>query len=758
MRHLVITLASLGALGQADAQSLLEQRYEEFREQRTRRDETIWAQEKAAAHYERYFVRLWDEIRHARDTYEPFRRLAFGGLRVAPVELTRLGRDGRWHEPQLLGPEARYDLDQFHGLLEMLQREGYALQQCEWHHDDFRPGDDGQASSTVTMVLHVADAAGSNRFQLQGRLEVEWSDATDGHGNFVPRLIDVAELAISQWAGPPVFQERFTVSLDHESPMDDVLVYDLNGDGRSDFAYPSTNLVFFNEGDFRFRQETLCSEPPAIVFESVFADMTGDGHADYLCAGVTPRRFTAETKMRLFLYAGDGSGRFTRSPRRLGPKDLLFARPDCFAVGDVDADGDLDLWVAQYMAPYLNGQFPAPYYDANDGHPSYLLLNDGTGDMADATEAAGLARKRFRRTFRASFVDLEPDGDLDLVVVSDFAGVDVYTNDGTGRFTDVTASMVDDPSSFGMSHTFGDFDTDGRLDLYVTGMGSTTARRLERMGLGREDLPAFDEMRTRIGYGNRMYLGGGDGRFHQPAFRDDVARSGWAWGCTSLDFDSDGDPDLYVSNGNQSGRSAQDYCTTFWCHDIYTGSSRRDPALGLVFAEDLKLLGTGQISWNGYEHNHFFMNGRDAGFRNVAHLMGLALEADCRATVADDFDLDGRPDLLVVAFDRRHQFPRRVVKIFQNTWSESRNWIGVRLTGAPGVSPIGAGVVVVSPGGRQADAFVTGDSAKCQHAHLKHFGLGEHDRVEFIEIRWPGGAVQRLDEPAVNRYHDLAPP
>ena len=98
----------------------------------------------------------------------------------------------------------------------------------------------------------------------------------------------------------------------------------------------------------------------------------------------------------------------------------------------------------------------------------------------------------------------------------------------------VTASLVDDHSSFGMSHTFGDFDTDGRLDLYVTGMGSTTARRLQSMGLGRDDLPEFDAMRTRIGYGNRMYLGGDDGGFRQPPFKDDVARSGWAWGWATL--------------------------------------------------------------------------------------------------------------------------------------------------------------------------------------------------------------------------------
>ncbi|MHC5005905.1 MAG: ASPIC/UnbV domain-containing protein [Planctomycetota bacterium] len=69
----------------------------------------------------------------------------------------------------------------------------------------------------------------------------------------------------------------------------------------------------------------------------------------------------------------------------------------------------------------------------------------------------------------------------------------------------------------------------------------------------------------------------------------------------------------------------------------------------------------------------------------------------------------------------------------------------------------GTKVPVVHPGGRQVDAFVTGDSAKCQHAHLKHFGLGKQENLECLEIRRPDGQVQRLDSPGINRYHQLTP-
>ena len=103
-----------------------------------------------------------------------------------------------------------------------------------------------------------------------------------------------------------------------------------------------------------------------------------------------------------------------------------------------------------------------------------------------------------RRTFSASLVDLDEDRDLDLMVVADFSGMDVYLNDGGGKFTDATARLVDQRHGFGMSHTFGDWDGDGREDVYMVGMSSTTARRLDRLGLSRPGFEKYTEMRAPI--------------------------------------------------------------------------------------------------------------------------------------------------------------------------------------------------------------------------------------------------------------------
>jgi hypothetical protein len=462
--------------------------------------------------------------------------------------------------------------------------------------------------------------------------------------------------------------------------------------------------------------------------------------------------------MGVFLFRGDARGRFVTPGVRVAKLPLPLINPSSTTAGDIDGDGDLDVWITQYKDPYEQGSMPTPFHDANDAHPSYLLVNRGDGTFDDATESAGLAPKRFRRTFAASFVDLDGDYDLDLLVTSDFAGTDIYLNDGTGHFTDETNALLEETASFGMAHTFADYDQDGALDFYVIGMASTTMRRLNQMGLVREDQPGHLELRSRMGYGNRMYLARGKRAFRQPEYKDTVARSGWSWGTTSFDFDSDGDMDVYVANGHVSGKTTKDYCTRYWCHDIFVGDSQANPVIDSLFdktyssrfSEDTRL------SWDGYQKNHLFMNQSGEDFVNVAFLMNSALIEDSRAVISDDFDADGRPDILVRSTHKDSSTGRsyNVLHLLLNRWPIQNNWIGLQLRIEPGgPSTIGAVIRVRSNSGEQLAHVVTGDSYIAQHAPMKHFGLGSDTTVDSIEIRWPDGTVEVMESPAINTYH-----
>ena len=245
----------------------------------------------------------------------------------------------------------------------------------------------------------------------------------------------------------------------------------------------------------------------------------------------------------------------------------------------------------------------------------------------------------------------------------------------------------------------------------------------------------------------------------QSPHNDRVARTGWAWGSTAFDFDNDGDEDIYVGNGNISGKTAQDYCTHFWRHDIYEGNSRSNTALNLLFKQRMECLDT--ISWNGFEHNVLLMNDGTGMFSSVGWLMDVAHEYDSRAVLSEDLDADGWMDLIIVRMnwigDRQKTLD--YVNIIRNQMPRIKNWVGVRLhEHGPGKSPMGATVQVTYNGRSAVRHVVTGDSWRAQHSGQKHFGLGTAKMVDAIEVHWPNGQVSRLKQPAINQYHTIAPP
>ena len=761
-----LTLAVLSTLGVAgtlaacgwmeDPRAEAERRSQELAAERQVLDATVWAEERLAQQYEAIFVSLWDSLRQAENPFGVLAGFELGEIEIGEPSEPRESLDGIFTADLDRSPRT-LTRAQWITFLDQLQTRGFTLVQSEWHHASFDQAGIDHRVSTFNIVLHATNADDTERYEITGPIRVSWSDQQGSTGRYVPSSIDATGLSVAWRRGQPIFEEIELASFVLAGrDIVGVSAYDLNGDQLVDLVYAAQNAVLWNRGHGRFEQAELLDHPRPELYRGVFADFTGDGRADFLVAagleGPPPRQWG------LFLYEPDASGRFSSPSRSVtDPDAVTLVAPSSYAVGDVDGDGDLDVYVGQYKDPYRNGQFPDPYYDANDGHPAYLLVNDGDGRLVDGTERAGLTAKRFRRTYRSSFVDLDEDDDLDLLVVNDFAGIDVHFNDGEGRFADVTTSAVDVATNFGMSHTFADFNSDGRLDFYVAGMASTTARRLEGMGLTRSDMVDHTAKRMEIAYGNRMYLAGAPGTYRQPAFRDSVARSGWTWGVAALDVNNDSYPDIYAANGHLSGETAKDYCSVFWTHDIYAGSSE-DLGQMLVFAAQEEARALEGISWNGFEHNHLFLNLGGEDFVNVGFLMGVAMEEDSRVVIADDFDLDGRMDLVVSASGPPpHADALSTLRLFRNRGEYPNHWVGVRLRGVPGVSPLGSRITVVYADGQQAGTVVTGDSFMAQHPVVKHFGLGPRDAVDFVEVRWPNGQVTRLNEPAIDRYHTIAP-
>ncbi|MFT4691959.1 MAG: hypothetical protein ACI9OD_004186 [Limisphaerales bacterium] len=716
-------------------------------------DATLWADEVEAQRYEAPLIGLWDTLRASDNALEHLSKFPFDNLAIqkpGPATALLLNITRTESESNRL----RFTSVGFLEQLMALKNRGARLVQSEWHHSEFIPSKEGIPRSVFNVGLHLDFPQTGRRLAINGKLQIDWKSTTDTNAAPVAGDILFRDYTVLERQGSPAFKEVPLPFTQTPSAMP-ILVYDLDGDGLSEIISPPRNQILKNLGGMRFTSQPFGQLQPSganpFIFEKALphmtgtvGDFTGDGKPDVILA---------YRLLGAYLYEMKPDGSFG-APTQIFAGATNFLRPQTISSGDVNGDGRPDLWIAQYKEPYRMGNIPDPIFDANDGFPAFLLINKGDRKFEDQTEASGLAAKRNRRTYSGSLWDQDGDGDLDLLVVSDFSGIDMYENDGKGHFTDVTGKLVGERANFGMGHTFADFDRDQKLDFFVTGMSSTTARRLEALGLKRDEFPEVNELRMKMAFGNRMYLGGANQPFSEPGFKGSIARSGWAWGATVLDFGNDGFPDIYVANGHRSGQSCRDYCTRFWTHDIY---STAQPSALRVTEFQTEQAEWMDDSWNGFEKNFLYLNQNGTNFINAGFPLDAAFEYDSRSVIAADMDADGREDLLVLEAQNRggSDNDHDVLHLYRNEWQNNGSWIGLRLRPSPAGTEMGAIVKVKTLATTHLRTLVTGDSFNCQHPSIIHVGLGETASVQEVEIAWIGGKRTILKNPRLNQYHTV---
>jgi len=371
-------------------------------------------------------------------------------------------------------------------------------------------------------------------------------------------------------------------------------VVDLDQDGWEDFYVQERsgrNLYFHNQGDGTFVEEaaTLGLDFDGYTCSSLFVDLDNDGDQDAVIGG---------TLVRTRILENEGGVFHDRSGEWAATEDLPFLVSSLNAV-DYDNDGLLDIYVSTYGANFVNFSISAirkptkrnrgadkhllqylPQADfdilyaemqerAKDlrvdtnrpGPPNVLLHNLGDGRFEVAQGADVL--RIFYNCYQSTWSDIDGDGDLDVYCANDFAPNFLFRNEGDGHFSDATEELQLADIGFGMGVSFGDYDNDGRQDLYVTNMFSKAARRVVSFFV--EGGANFDPSLIAPGEGmNPVYqrLGEGNSLFHNdggtvpwskisgleaPAMT--VENGGWGWGAQFADFDNDGWLDIYAPDG-----------------------------------------------------------------------------------------------------------------------------------------------------------------------------------------------------------------
>lgn len=431
------------------------------------------------------------------------------------------------------------------------------------------------------------------------------------------------------------------------------------------------------------------------------------------------------------------------------------------ATGDVDGDGDTDLYLANF-------------------DPDVLLVNEGTR-FVDGTAAAGLGSTWWGTG--AAFGDADLDGDLDLYVANycrfdveappaggkrnEIEGVEIgwgpfgengqynagapdvyYTNDGRGRFSDATeaAGFAAAPAACSYAVVFSDVDLDGDQDVLVANdmepsqlflndgsgrfvedgvrrgfAGTADGKPTAAMGLMLADLDGDgdqDVLRSNFDFeANSLHLNDGKGRFRDVAGAlglADASMDRLGWGGGFFDADCDGALDLFVANGHVMPQAAQ-IGMSGWLMQSQLFEGRWGEAGTLAFVDATDRAGT-----------------------------DLGLPRSARGVAFCDADGDGDLDLAVTDLDE-------VVRLLENRTPRRGRWIAVALEGrAPNTDGYGARVRVHAGGRTRVREARTNDGLYSSSDPRLFFGLGPVEGVEWVEVEWPGGARSRVEGPALD--------
>ncbi len=483
---------------------------------------------------------------------------------------------------------------------------------------------------------------------------------------------------------------------------------DFDSDGDTDIMIPTRedrDLYFRNNGDGTFT-ETGEQVGFTLVTDGRSAaagDIDNDGDLDIYVA--------AHFETGHYLYINDGSGSFTEEAALRGAAiNVSLRHGRAVAFGDYDRDGYLDIFVAEWSEPRV------PM--GNTGPVSRLLRNRGAlqpGYFEDVTITAGVVQNSiagrragvFPHTPR--FTDLDRDGWPDLVLASDFSESRLYWNNGDGTFTDGTVASGYGTGNTDMGMDTVDIDGDGLLDIV------TTAIFFDGNGDGIAD-NHLD--------GNRLYLNNGDRTFTDVTDTAGIRNGYWGWGVVAFDFDNDADLDLFQANG-------------FFEVDC-------PPCQGEL---------PDGTDWNalyGNDPTLLFENLGNTTFAEVAAAYGIVNTEYSLGVIAFDYDDDGDLDLLQV---NRDTSPN----LYRNDTASDNDWLQVKLE-STGSAPDGVGAyVTVTPtgGGPSQTRELTGSGTWMTQdgSGILHFGFGDlpDGSTADVFIEWPSGSLSVLPAQALNR-------
>ena len=540
---------------------------------------------------------------------------------------------------------------------------------------------------------------------------------------------------------------------------------DFDGDGLCDLYFcnlEGSNALYRNRGDWKFEDVTASASVACAHQTSrgpLFADINGDRHLDLLVSSLGGPNAA---------FLNDGRGHFTNMTEAAGL--VLKAGGHSLAMADIEGDGDLDLYVANYgensilrsggeisVRPGPGGQQIVSGRHARRlklingqlveyGEPHVLYLNDGKGVFKAASWTDGRFTTEDGKPLKAAFLDLglsvmfrdiNGDGFPDIYVCNDFQSPDrIWINDGRGNFRALPDLAIRSTSHFSMGVDFADIDRDGFDEFVVSDMLSRHQRlRLTQMNQTNPPPGRVGETwdRNQIRR-NTLQWNRGDGTYVDIANYAGVDASDWSWSVVFLDVDLDGFEDLLIANGHTYDTLDLDM------HEKVPSGARDLSGVRIgKLLKDFPPLEIPNVLFRNRGNRTFEEVGQSWGFNstNVSHGISLA-----------DLDNDGDLDVAVSCL-------WKPPLLYRNDSSAPR--VAVRLKGkTPNTQGIGAKIKVL--GGAvpvQTQEMICGGRYLAADDPMRVFAAGTLTNKLTIEITWRNGTRSIITEAKANHIYEI---